>query len=132
MPDVLGEREQKYLDSRGYTYEATVESNMVCLVIKDLPLPPGYEPEHVDLLLRLPLQFPDVAPDMFWTDPPVRYIGGVVPPGTELLEAYVGRTWQRWSRHFGVSNWRPGVDDLRSYMQLIRATLDRERLARAA
>ncbi len=126
MSDVLTDDDRRYLESKGFDFEAVVEANIICLVIKKFALPPGYEPARADLLLRLPLQFPDVPPDMFWMDPPVRYADGVVPPATELLEDYVGRQWQRWSRHFGVSAWRPGVDDLRSYLQLIRATLVRE------
>jgi hypothetical protein len=131
MSDVLTDSDRLYLESKSFDFEAVVEANMICLVIKSFPLPTGYEPARADLLLRLPLQFPDVPPDMFWMDPPVRYAGGVVPPATELLENYVGRQWQRWSRHFGASAWRPGVDDLRSYLRLITATLERERPANA-
>jgi hypothetical protein len=132
VPEILGKADTDFLESKGYEFEATVDANMICLVIRNYGLPAGYEPRQTDLLLRLPLQFPEVAPDMFWTDPPVHYEGGVLPPATEVVEQHVGRSWQRWSRHFGASHWRAGVDDLRSYIRLIRATLDRERPARAA
>jgi hypothetical protein len=130
--DVLGEAEKTYLEGKGLSYEATLEANMVCLVIKDYGLPAGYSPQSVDLLLRLPPQFPEVGPDMFWTDPAVRYADGSIPQATDLLETYVSRSWQRWSRHFGQSLWRPGVDDLRSYLRLIRSTLEREQTARVS
>ncbi len=131
MPDVLTDSDLLYLESKGFDFEAVVDANMICVVIKSFSLPPGYEPANADLLLRLPLQFPEVPPDMFWMDPPIRYVGGVVPPATDLLESYVGRQWQRWSRHFSTSVWRPGVDDLRSYVRLIKTTLERERPADA-
>lgn len=132
MSEVLTDSDRQYLESKGFDFEAVSEANMICVVIKAFALPDGYEPGQADLLLRLPLQFPDVPPDMFWMDPPVRYAGGVVPAATDLLEPYVGRQWQRWSRHFGMSTWRPGVDDLRSYLRLIKSTLERERPANAA
>ena len=132
MSDLLAERDLAYLSSKGLDFEAVLESNMIAVVIKGFELPRGYEPRVVALLLRLPLQFPEAAPDMFWTDPVVSYVGGGVPPASELRETYVGRSWQRWSRHFGRSQWRPGVDDLRSYVRLIRSTLEREVLPLAA
>lgn len=132
MSELLNPDAARYLEEKGFRYETAVENNMVCLVIKDFVLPPGYQPTQVDLLIRLPLQFPDVAPDMFWTDPPVRYSTGAVPPAADLMEIHLGRSWQRWSRHFAGAQWRPGIDDLRSYLRLIRSTLGRERMANAA
>jgi len=132
VSDLLAESDLAYLSSKGLDFEAVLESNMIAVVIKGFELPRGYEPRVVDLLLRLPLQFPEAAPDMFWTDPVASYVGGGVPPASELRETYVGRSWQRWSRHFGRSHWRPGVDDLRSYVRLIRSTLEREMLPLAA
>ena len=132
MSDLLADADVEYLTSKGFDFEAQLESNMISLVIKRIELPHGYEPREVDLLLRLPLQFPEAAPDMFWTDPVVCLIGGGVPSATELRENYVSRSWQRWSRHFGHSHWRPGTDDLRSYIRLIVATLQREAEPRAA
>lgn len=132
MSDLLHEADAGYLDSKGYAYDATVENGMVCLVLRAFRLPEGYQPLTVDLLIRLPLQFPEVAPDMFWTDPSVTYATGAIPPAAELREIHLGRTWQRWSRHFTDSHWRPGVDDLRSYLRLIRSTLAREATPLAA
>lgn len=132
MSELLPDNDVAYLRSRGLKFEAKIEDNMISLVIFDVELPSGYQPQAVDLLLRLPLQFPQAPPDMFWTDPVVTYDGGGVPAATQEREMHMGRSWQRWSRHFGTSHWRPGVDDLRSYMTLIRSTLEREVMALAA
>ena len=105
---------------------------MISLIIKGFALPAGYQPSEVDLLLRLPIQFPQTPPDMFWTDPAVSYANGGIPSQTQVREMYVGRSWQRWSRHFGQSHWRAGADDLRSYLRLIRSTLEREVAALAS
>jgi hypothetical protein len=126
VSDLLADSDVAYLRSKGFDFEAQVEGNMISLVIKGYTLPAGYQPTEVDLLLRLPPQFPQVSPDMFWTDPVISYLNGGSPSQTQVRESYVGRTWQRWSRHFGRSRWRPGTDDLRSYLRLIRATLEKE------
>jgi hypothetical protein len=126
VSDLLTDNDLAYLRSRDLDFEVQVESNMISLVIKGYALPAGYQPGEVDLLLRLPLQFPQVPPDMFWTDPVISYAGGGTPSQTQVRESYAGRTWQRWSRHFGRSRWRAGTDDLRSYLRLIRSTLEKE------
>ena len=128
----MADNDLEYLRSKGLDFEAELEGGMVSLVIKRYALPAGYCPSEVDLLLRLPLQFPQVSPDMFWTDPAVSYSNGGTPSQTQARESHMGRSWQRWSRHFGRSRWRPGTDDLRSYLRLIRSTLEKEVAALAS
>lgn len=99
---------------------------MICVTIPQYRLPDGYAPACVDLLLRLPPGFPDVPPDMFWTDPVVTYNDGHPPLATELRESYLGRSWQRFSRHLEPAAWRPGQDSLQSYITLIHNDLARE------
>ncbi len=132
MSDLLPDNDIEYLKSKGLDFEAQLEHNMISLVVKRFTLPAGYQPSEVDLLLRLPVQFPQAPPDMFWTDPVISYTNGGVPSQTQAREHYMGRSWQRWSRHFGQSQWRPGTDDLRSYLRLIRSTLEREITALAS
>ncbi len=132
MSELLTDNDLEYLKNKGLDFEAKLEVNMISLVIKDFALPEGYWPSEVDLLLRLPLQFPQASPDMFWTDPVISYANGGIPPQTQMRQNFMGRSWQRWSRHFSQSRWRPGTDDLRSYVQLIRSTLEREVRARAS
>lgn len=130
--DLLPDHDLEYLRSKGFDFDAQLEDSMISLIIKGFALPAGYQPSEVDLLLRLPVQFPQVPPDMFWTDPVVSYTNGGVPHQTQMRQTFMGRSWQRWSRHFRQSQWRPGTDDLRSYLRLIRSTLEREVSARAS
>lgn len=122
---MLQESDQAFLDESGVEYDIRLEGGMVCVVMKNWSLPPGYSPERSDLLLRLPAGFPDVPPDMFWFDPAVSYSQGGVPPASESREAHLGRTWQRFSRHLASGAWHPGRDSLRSYLSLIRRDLQR-------
>jgi hypothetical protein len=119
--------DQEHLDELGLAYEVTEEGGLICVVIKGWPLPPGYLPGEADLLLRLPVGFPDAQPDMYWCDPPVRVeASGAYPPAADQMESYLGRTWQRFSRHLPGGAWQPGRDDLGSYLALIWQGLAKE------
>jgi hypothetical protein len=119
--------DKEHLDSLGLDYEVSSDQGLICVVISKWPLPPGYEPAEVDLLLRLPAGFPDAQPDMYWCDPPVRVVAsGAFPPAADQMEAYLGRTWQRFSRHLQDGAWQIGRDDLGSYLALIKQGLAKE------
>lgn len=119
---VLREQDQSFLDSLGYSHTVEVADGFVNVVLTDLPTP-GLDQRHVDLLLRLPFGFPDATPDMFWVSPALTANGAAIP-GTEQTENYLGRSWQRWSRHIG-GQWRPGVDNLETYLAYVRRALAR-------
>jgi hypothetical protein len=94
------------------------------VVLHEYLLPAGYRPRRVDLLIRLPAGYPDSAPDMFWCDPAVvlERTGGA-PEAATASEAYLGRSWQRFSRHLDAGLWQPARDRLQSYLALIRRNL---------
>jgi len=116
--------DQSVLDELGLEYDISTDGSFLTVVIVSFPLPVGLEPRSSDLLLRLPPGFPDVAPDMFWLDPAVKGSGGSPVPGTESIEQHLsGRMWQRWSRHI-AGQWRPGIDNLGTYLAYIRRCLD--------
>ena len=98
---------------------------MTCVVLTEFVLLAGFDRAHSDLLIRLSPGYPDIPPDMWWFDPPVRRADGQGIPATEAFEQYLGRTWQRWSRHFAPGQWRSGVDGLRGFIALIRKELQR-------
>ena len=114
-----------FLTERGIAYRVTSEAGMTCVVFPNWSLPPGFDRPAADLLLRLSTGYPDVPPDMWWFDPAVRLASGAALPATEVLEQHVGRTWQRWSRHFNGGQWQSGIDGLESYLALIRQDLER-------
>lgn len=117
---VLREEDQSFLDSLGYSFTVEVVDGFVNIVLADFPTP-GLDRSEADLLLRLPIGFPDATPDMFWVAPALTAKGAAIP-GTEVTENHVGRSWQRWSRHIG-GQWRPGVDNLETYLAYVRRAL---------
>jgi hypothetical protein len=120
---MLRPADTKVLSSLGLPYDTCGESGFTLVLISDYPAGPGLSPQHSTLMLRLPPGFPDATPDMFWLDPPVTTAAGMIIPGTEVREIHVGRTWQRWSRHI-QGQWRPGVDNLATYLAYVRRCLD--------
>jgi Prokaryotic E2 family E len=118
---LLPERDIRYLVDRGLIYEISVDQGMTCLVVKEWPLPAGLSPGQVDLLLRLAPGYPDIPPDMWWFSPQVTCHSGLPIQGTQVTEGYLGRTWQRWSRHLPAGVWRSGVDGLESFFAVIGA-----------
>jgi hypothetical protein len=120
---MLTPEDESHLAALGNPHAVSVAEGMLNLVISAYKLPEGYEPQQVDLLLRLPAGFPDAAPDMFWTSPIVSYVGGGEPAATSDRLQFDGRVWQRWSRHLAQA-WRPGIDNLQTYLRLIRTDLE--------
>lgn len=94
------------------------------LVVPDYPLPDGFSPGRVRLLVKLPPSFPDAAPDMFWLSPQVRTPSGCAPQGTSI-ETLFGTQWQRFSWHLLPGVWRPGTSTLRDYLRCVRARLEK-------
>lgn len=116
--------DSSYLEERDLSHEIVIEAGAVCVILRDWPLPPGYDQPAADLLIRLPPGYPDVAPDMWWFDPAIHRIDGQEIPATQSVEHHAGRDWQRWSRHFAAGQWQSGVDGIESYLALIRREVE--------
>lgn len=121
----LPEADRDFLIARRIACDITVDGGMTNVLLFAWALPPGLNIDSADLLIRLPGGYPDVAPDMWWFDPPVLGRDGRSFPGTDAQETHVGRVWQRWSRHFQAGQWQSGADGLESYLALIRGVLGR-------
>lgn len=115
----------EFLQERGLHPQITVEGGMTCVVLDKWALPAGYNHAEADLLIRLQPGYPDLPPDMWWFDPALTHADGRPIEATQVVEQHLGRTWQRWSRHFAGGQWQSGVDGLESYLALINRDLVR-------
>jgi hypothetical protein len=109
----------QYLNERNIAYSVLEEASMTCLVLAGWSLPAGLNESHTDVLIRLAPGYPDVPPDMWWVDPPLRTVAGTEIPATQSMELHLGRTWQRWSRHFNGGQWQPGIDRISGFLALM-------------
>lgn len=122
---MLPSNDSQFLAERSFNYSASSDGGMTCVLFSGYPLPQGYDRPTSDLLLRLSPGYPDVAPDMWWFDPPVNRADGEAIPQTNVIEPYLGRTWQRWSRHLDASHWRAGIDGIENFLALLRKELEK-------
>ena len=118
-----------YLSSLGLEHRIEAEAGMTCVVLRRWSLPAGFNYPAADVLVRLPQGYPDTAPDMWWFSPPIKTASGVALPNTDVFQDFLGRQWQRWSRHLTPGQWQSGIDGLESYFTLIRSELRRAVLA---
>lgn len=116
--------DRDHLEARAHDSTVSIDGGMICVVIHSFPMPAGFTRASADLLLRLSPGYPDVPPDMWWFSPAVCRKDGQAIAATESQESYLGRTWQRWSRHLSPGQWRSGVDSLESYLALVRKELE--------
>ena len=120
---MLPVEDRKYLETRFPGFSETTEQQMICVVLPDFALPDGLNCSRSDLLLRLAPGYPDVPPDMWWFNPPVTRGDGNAFPRTNVQETHLGRDWQRWSRHLDSAQWHSGIDDIETYLALVRGEL---------
>ncbi|MHB1214223.1 MAG: multiubiquitin domain-containing protein [Thiobacillus sp.] len=119
----LPEADQRYLDSHGITAEMISDGPHTGVVLKQM-LVPAEKFNHLatDLLVILPPGYPDIAPDMFFCDPWLTLVSaGRYPTCADRPHEFLGRNWQRWSRH--NSSWRPGIDGLHTMIKRIEHAL---------
>ncbi len=117
---VLPQVDLEFLGEKGWQYEVVSCPGEVRVYFRGFELPPAYTPRVTDLLIRLPLGYPQSNPDMFWTRPDV-LLGGRGYPNRADYHDPTADNWQRWSRH---SKWRSGIDSLRTKLTSVRRELE--------
>lgn len=122
---MLSETDQAYLDEHWPGHRVTTEGNQVVILLPGFELPDGFAPRVVEMLLMLPFGFPESQPDMFWVLPWVT-LHGIKPQNADQTGQIIGRAWQRFSRHLSAGAWRPGIDNLQSWVAAITCMLERE------
>jgi hypothetical protein len=125
---MLKDSDRQHLEENGWQFSTYPHGEGEILVIAGYELLAGYEPQTVELLIEVPSTYPDGKLDMWWVYPVVVFERTKQePPGAQVRQAFAAyepepdRQWQRFSRH---PEWRPGVDDLRSFLRSLRSTME--------
>jgi hypothetical protein len=115
----LPEMDRRYLSDHGIIAEIVRDGPHIGVVLKQMCLPEGkFNHPSADILVILPPGYPDLAPDMFFSDPWLTLLSmGRYPTCADVSHPFVGRNWQRWSRH--NASWRPGIDGLHTMIKRI-------------
>ncbi len=100
------------------------DSGLSGVIIRGFALPAGkFQVAAADVLVLLPSGYPDVPPDMFYTEPWLRLAqGNSYPARAGRPHCFAGVQWQRWSRH--NHEWRPGIDGLRTMIKRIETAIE--------
>jgi len=87
--------------------------------VPGVELPAGWSCRHTCVRWLLSPAYPAAQPDCFYTDPDLRIADGATPTNTGMqqLEAQP-LLWFSW--HLQVT-WRPGRDDLLTYLRFIES-----------
>ncbi len=115
----LPSRDRAYLAEKSIKYEEIGADGHKGVVLRSYPLPTGqFDASRADILILLPVGYPDTPPDMFHLIPWVRLIAGnTYPRAADQSVTFAGQSWQRWSRH--NTEWRPGVDGIWSMLKRV-------------
>ena len=120
------ETDQLFLKSLGLPWETIREGNYQWLLIRDYPVPNGYNVAKVCVALMIPPGYPSAQIDMAYFYPHLAKTDGK-PIGALAFQIIGGVTYQRWSRHrTGTNPWRPGIDDVSTHLQLVDYWFERE------
>lgn len=112
------------LQAYGHQVEATEAEGWVNVVFHDYSLPSHFNKPATELLVKLPVSYPNGQPDMFWTDADLLLSSGRVPQSAEAIEPALGKSWRRFSWH--VQGWNPATCDLFTYLEFINRRLSQE------
>jgi hypothetical protein len=112
--------DREYLNSTGLPWRLVPCPGFTALVISGYPLPRGFAPSVVEMMIRIPPLYPMTMLDMFNTFPAVSRVDRR-PIAALSLFPFGGQQWQQWSRH--RSAWNPSVDCVATHMALVENAL---------
>ena len=118
MPEV----DQDFLDANHPGWETIQDSGTPWLILNNFSVPQGYDHSLVRAAIQIPSGYPNSALDMVYLFPHLARANGR-PIAALAPQPITAQTWQRWSRHY---TWRPGVDELATHVERIKAWLAAE------
>ncbi len=123
----LPETDEMFLNGLGRRWETVVESGIRWLIIRDYPIPVGYNRTSVDVVIVIAPGYPPGPLDMAFFHPWLYRTDGSTIPAANSAQTLDGLSWQRWSRHRRPDNpWIEGEDDLASHIHYMEYWLAAE------
>lgn len=117
--------EIELLRSSGWEVEVSPEFDWI--IVKDVPLPEGWNRTETDVLIKIRAGYPTTPPDNFYTHPELRLANGSKPGNAPNEETIGGRQWLTFSYHLH-DGWDPHAEpdqghNLLTYFQGVRNRL---------
>lgn len=122
----LPEADTEYLEACGLPWETVIEGGIMRVIVRDYPLPGGYDIKTASLNVRIERGYPDTQIDMVYFYPALSRVDRV-PLKAIAADLFDGKQWQRWSRHRTNTNpWRSGLDNVETHLILVGEWLKKE------
>lgn len=122
----LPEGDEEFLQGSRLHWETLLEGGFHWLLLREYPLPTGYNCPSVDVAIQITPGYPVSALDMAYFYPNLSRLDGK-PIGGLSLQTIDARSFQRWSRHrSGENPWRIEVDDISTHLAMVDDWLERE------
>lgn len=123
----LPETDEDFLAGLGLQWETIVEGKLHWLIIREFPLPDGYNRTTVDVAIIIAPGYPPGQLDMAYFHPWLNRTDGRPIPRADVARSVDGLSWQQWSRHRKAENpWVEGEDDLASHIHYMEGWLAAE------
>jgi hypothetical protein len=123
---LLPQEDVSYLEEKGLVYETVLSDGAQWVILRDYPLPAGYNQPYTDVAIRIPQNYPIAPLDMFYMYPNLARTDGQAIGALSPL-AIEGKQYQQWSRHRTANNqWVPGEDNLATHIALMNHSLNEE------
>lgn len=118
--------DNKFLETLEFKVDLLKESNLNWLILRDYPVPNGYNVKVADIAIMIPNNYPAGRLDMAYFHPKLSRIDNK-PIGALSDQRIEGKVYQRWSRHRTSANaWNPEQDNLESHLDLMLNCLKSE------
>ena len=103
-----------------YSIRKIIDDNPIIVIIENFPLPIGFKISHTELLLQIPIAYPNSGLNMFWVDEEAVPKDKILPFKIhhDIMD---NKNWFRYSWH--PTNWTPGSDNLLSFIEFINRGL---------
>lgn len=116
-------QDEEHLRLLGLRWETAADGGRRWLIIRNYPLPPGYNVPATNIAIEVPVSYPTAQLDMFYCHPALALQSGRAIPQTQHCESVLGIAFQRWSRH---RQWDAARDTLATHLALVDESLCRE------
>lgn len=115
------------LNQLGFNFDCIKENGQNWVVLRDYPVPPGFNAEVVDIAILINPRYPISQLDMAYFYPPLERIDGVAIPRDCFHTNLEGKVYKGWSRHRNNANtWRSGIDNICSHLVFVNDWFHRE------
>jgi hypothetical protein len=128
----LPQGDEEFLTGLGLAWETIVEAQLRWLLLRNFPIPSGYDRSVADVAILIQPGYPPGLIDSAYVYPPLTRTDRRMIPNAQGQQNIDGRVWQFWSRHrVPELPWVEGEDDLASHIHWTQSWLAAE-IERAA